>query len=115
MVPFFLTALHKEINHIMNALIKKFKALWSEVQYTDAAGVKQVKYWLTGDIKSQDVQAFEKFNGESIELNGSVFILTVRQAGTMYTSKQGLQLPRKSNSVELRPDTRKYVDLGAML
>ncbi len=99
----------------MNSLIKKFQALWAEISYTDAAGASRTKFWLTGDIAPADMQAFQVHNGSSVQLSGSTFILQVRQAGSLYTGKNGVQLPRKSNSVELRPDTRKYVDLGAML
>jgi hypothetical protein len=99
----------------MITLIKKFKSLWSEVTYKDANGISRVKFWLTGTIADADAQSFERYNGEQVELNGSSYILTVRLAGTQYQSKSGMMLARKQHSVELRPDTRKYVDLGSML
>lgn len=99
----------------MNSLIKKFQALWSEVNYTDAAGVSRVKYWLTGTIADSDANAFSAHNGKAVQLGETTFILQVRLAGSTYQAKSGMMLPRKQHSVELRPDTRKYVDIGAML
>jgi hypothetical protein len=99
----------------MKSLIKKFQTLWAEVKYKDAAGIVRTKFWLTGDIDATDMQAFQVHNGTSVQLSGSTFILQVRLAGSTYQNKSGMMLPRKSNSVELRPDTRTYVDLGSML
>jgi len=97
----------------MNELLKKFGALWSELTYTDKNNVSRTKYWLTGAIADMDAQAFNTFNGTSVTLFKSQFIVNVRLAGSTYLNKStGLMTPLKQHSIELRPDTRKYVDLS---
>lgn len=97
----------------MNELLKKFGALWSELTYTDKNGVSRTKYWLTGAIADVDAQAFNAHHGTSVTLFKSQFIVNVRLAGSTYLNKStGLMVPLKQHSVELRPDTRKYVDLS---
>lgn len=99
----------------MKQLIAQFKSLWAEFTFKDAGGVTRVKYWLTGDIALSDVMKFLPYNGQSIELGGSTYLMKVRQAGEQFKDKSGLMVQRKTSSIELIPDTRKYVDLGSML
>jgi hypothetical protein len=97
----------------MNELLKKFGALWSELTYTDKQNISRTKYWLTGAITDEDAHATHAFHGTSVTLFKSQFIVNVRLAGSTYLNKStGLMQPRKTHSIELRPDTRKYVDLS---
>tara|TARA_R110000803_G_scaffold20220_4_gene52343 strand:+ start:864 stop:1166 length:303 start_codon:yes stop_codon:yes gene_type:complete len=99
----------------MKELIKQYKKLWAEYNYKDAGGVDRVKYWLTGDVSSTDAQAFLPYNGKSLQLGDTTYVIQVRQAGEQYKDKSGIMVARKANGVELRQDTRKYVDLGSMM
>ena len=99
----------------MKELIALYKKLWAEFTFKDAGGVTRVKYWLTGDISVGDVQKFAPYNGKSIELGDTTYLMQVRQAGEQFKDKSGLMGIRKTSSIELYPDTRKYVDLGSML
>jgi len=95
----------------MKQLIKKFSALQRFAKSTLKAG----GFYLSGIVTPDEVEAFAMYDGKSITVAGITHICRVNRAGSLYTSKDGVQKVTKKNSVNFRPDTTEVVDLGSML
>jgi hypothetical protein len=98
-------------------LIKKYstildgKSAWVSLDFKDKAGVKHTKYYLKCDTGA-DKSKFVEHNKSEIQRNGVTYILEVNLAGSTYKNSDGIQTPRKTDQIELKPDLRQVSDLS---
>ena len=84
--------------------------------YTDKDGNKKIKYWLDGNIDSQAVDLLAPFEGEECSIGSKPYILRITRAGSEYKdNRTGYMKQRKSNSIQLVPNTREYVAKDSLL
>ena len=106
------------MDKVLKAIIS-FGSRWVEQPFK-RDGVSYVRFWLDksdneSDISDKDIDVLAPFEGMSVTLpdTDGTYIVTLKRAGTMYENKYGQQVPRKSHSVELRPNLRKYVSFAS--
>ena len=98
-------------------LIKKYstildgKSAWVSMDFKDKQGVKHTKYYLKVDAGA-DKSTFVEHNKAELVKNGITYILDVNLAGSTYKDSNGIQKPRKTDQIELKPDLRTVADLS---
>ena len=87
------------------------KSAWVSMDFKDKQGVKHTKHYLKVD-SGADKPTFVEYNKTELVRNGITYILEVNLAGSTYKDSNGIQKPRKTDQIELKPDLRTTSDLS---